>query len=172
MRTRSAWAQFGGVVALCLSFIVARSLYSARSEWEAAQAALSGRQTELAMAHLRRAASWHVPLSPYTQRAEEALRDLEVLERAQGRAEGAVMARRAREAAQHASRTLATRLGRDRNAGFSLLALLGWLTWSAAAFRFVVAGLDEEGRPRPRAYAPAGAMLIGFVLFTLGLSLA
>ncbi len=172
MRRPNGGLQMLGVVALCCSFVLARALLSARSEWNAAQSALTEQRAELALGHLRRAASWHVPLSPYTALAQEALRDLEHHERVQGREHNATWARRAQESAHHASRTLKTRLLSDPNAGFTLLALLGWLTWSAAAFRFVFVGLDREGRPVPRAYASAVAMAVGFALFTLGLALA
>lgn len=164
--------QVVGVVALCLSFLFARALYSARSEWEAAEIALAEKRTLDAVIHLRRAASWDAPLSPYTARAQEALSDIARLERKFGREQHALWAERAQKDAAHAARTWRKSLPRDPHAGFVGLALFGWLAWTAAAFALVLHGLDKEGRIQAQALRPILAMAAGLLCFTLGLAFA
>lgn len=57
--------------------------------------------------------------------------------------------------------------------GWSLLALLGWLAWTGAAFAFAQLALDEEDRVRGKPARLWGTVIVvGFGLFVIGLSLA
>lgn len=59
------------------------------------------------------------------------------------------------------------------SAFFAFVAVFGWLTWVGSAFAFFRHGIDEEDRLRkPIARRWAGAIGLGFALFTLGLALA
>jgi hypothetical protein len=157
-----------GWAALLLALLVARVLYSARAEWRAAHVALEEGRSAAAVIHLRRAASWHVPLSPYRERAFEALEVLAQDEQSTVQSS----AERARSAALASSRTALSPALRDPNPWLGFVALSGWLLWSGAAFAFVTRGLDAESRPTPRAWRMLACMAAGFALFALGLAFA
>ncbi|MFT3922451.1 MAG: hypothetical protein QM778_07955 [Myxococcales bacterium] len=167
------WSWQGlAVLALLLSVIVARSLLSARAEWEGGQRALAEGKASLAITFFRRSASWHVPLSPYTGRSLEMLEHLSRREAQRGRNEAARVALRGQTSAQNASRGFGSPLAGDPSPLFSLLALGGWLCWSLASFALVTRGLDGSGQVTPLAARCVLVIVVGMVVFALGLALA
>jgi hypothetical protein len=158
------WLAWG---ALLLAALLGRTLWSAREEWQAAQAALASGDDVAAVMHLRRTAIWHTPLSPYTERALAALSRLGAKDGAKtGR-----MAEQAKVAADHATRSV-TAVAGDPSPFFALLALLGWLAWSGSALYLVASGLDAQSFPGPLAPRALAVLVAGFMLFVLGLALA
>jgi hypothetical protein len=159
--------------ALFVAVISGRVLWSARSEWQSAQAALAKHDTAAAVMHLRRTASWHVPLSPYTPRALTALKELgQRLETARG-AGAARMTERAARAAKSAARSPWLSPDRaDPDPAMTFLALCGWFVWVGSALALVTRGMDAEGRPTAGALRFLVALSLGFGVFVLGLALA
>jgi hypothetical protein len=166
---QARWLRIVGCVALFVALVLARALYSARTEWQAAQRALEHDRAAVAVLHLRRAASWHVPGSPYTPRALQALADLERRELARGRSQGAQQAQRARLSAQHSARPVWRALPMDPSPFWSLAALGGWLGFCAASLALVLRGLDAEGQLTPYALPALLALVGSFVLLAVGL---
>jgi hypothetical protein len=156
-----AWAT------LILAALMGRTLWSARQEWQAAQAALASGDEAAAVMHLRRTAAWHAPLSPYTERALNALSRLGE----EAGAEAARVAEQAQIAAEHAGRSMSAVAG-DPSPFFALLALLGWFAWSAGALYLVTSGIDAQSFPGPTAPRALALLIAGFALFVLGLALA
>ncbi len=161
-----------GLVLLLLALIVARALWSARAEWEGGQRALQEGRTSLAITYFRRSASWHVPWSPYTTRSLAMLAHLSTREEAKGRNEAARLATLSQTSARNAARTLVGGLPEDPKPGFTLLALFGWLGWSAAALLWVTRGLGADGRINASAPRYVLGIVLGMGLFALGLSWA
>jgi hypothetical protein len=160
------------VVVLVFAVIMARALWSARGEWESGQRALADGRASLAITYFRRSASWHVPLSPYTERALGMLEHLAQREGSKGRSEAARVATLAQRSAKNAARTLAGSLPTDPNPWFSLLALGGWIGWSGAALSWVTRGLGPDGQFNAHAPRYVAAIVLGMVLFAVGLALA
>jgi hypothetical protein len=154
--------------ALLMAALMGRTLWSARQEWKAAQAALTSNDQAAAIMHLRRTAAWHAPLSPYTERAMNAISQLS--ENAAS-PDTARLAEQAQKSAEHATRSVNAVEG-DPSPFFSLLALLGWLVWSGSALFLVTSGLDARSFPGPSAPRALAVLLAGFALFVLGLALA
>jgi len=164
--------QGSALLGLFFALVVARCLFSARAEWEAGQRALEGGEVSLAIPCFRRSASWHVPLSPYTQRSLEMLGQLSAREDARGRGEAARLATLAQTSAEHAARNLTRPLPSDPSPLFSVIAVLGWLVWSAASLLLVTRGLDQEGQLTRLAAVAISAIVAGMGLFALGLAMA
>ncbi len=171
-RFRSQFCQIFVIAALALAVIAARSLLSARTEWESGQRALKEGRASLAIAHFRRSAGWYVPLSPYTARALEMLDFLAEREAGKGNHELARLATRSKTSARHSARNVTSSLPSDPEPFFSVLALLGWLTWSLAALLLVTRGLDADSRINERASRAMVAIVMGMAVFALGLALA
>ena len=57
--------------------------------------------------------------------------------------------------------------------GWTLVLLLGWLTWTIAAFAFAQLAIDEEDRIRAAPARVLGTLVVvGFGLFVIGMALA
>jgi hypothetical protein len=96
--TRRLLVALGMIVALG-GVVVARVLVAGRSELELGRKAAEARDDEAALRHLRRAARWYLPGSPYPERAMEALDVLAETAQARGDLR---LARRAHEAVRGA----------------------------------------------------------------------
>ena len=160
------------LLSLLLALIVARALWSARSEWEGGQRALAQGRASLAITYFRRSASWHVPWSPYTARSLEMLAHLSAREGAKGRHEASRLAKLSQASARNTARTLIDGLPEDPQPGYTLLALFGWLGWSAAALLWVLRGIGPDGRMNADAPRYMVGIVVGMGLFALGLALA
>lgn len=87
------------------TLITARVVISARAEWLEAEQLLAAEDHEGAIVHLRRAARWYAPLSPYHVRALERLRALGQASERAGESERALSAYRALRGAILATRS-------------------------------------------------------------------
>jgi hypothetical protein len=88
-----------------LLLVSVRVVWSARSELRQAEGLLASADREAAILHLRRAARWYAPLSPYHVRALELLWKLAQEAERSGDAEGALSAYRAVRGAILATRS-------------------------------------------------------------------
>ena len=199
-------AEIAAVVLFCLAMIVIRVVWSARSEYHAADDALARNDTAEAIVHLRRAARWYAPGNPYVARSLDGLTEIA------NRAENAGDTKTARAAweairtailatrglytpyadrLEPANRHIASLLARDdtgANAewhyallarddqplvGWTVLALLGFCSWVAGAFGFILRGVDREDHLRPRAALWSALVIVaGYAAFLIGLSRA
>ncbi|MGF1469218.1 MAG: hypothetical protein ACFCGT_24090, partial [Sandaracinaceae bacterium] len=153
-----------------------------------------------AVLHYRRAARWYAPGSPYDRIALERLRALALAAEAQDDREEALATWRAVRGAIRSARGLSTPHARrlreaDQRiealtAGsgpasptgplperprllWTLVLLLGGVTWTAGAFAFVRRALDDQDRLLPdRARRWGTVILVGLGRFALGLALA
>jgi hypothetical protein len=96
-----------GFVALaCLTLLIsARVVISARAELAEGERLLCAHERDAAIVHLRRAARWYAPFSPYHVRALEQLREIGREAEAAGEAERALLAFRALRGAILATRS-------------------------------------------------------------------
>jgi hypothetical protein len=170
-----------GTLAIVLSLTVARVLWGAASEHEAARKAEAGGQTAEAIVHHRRALGWYVPLSPYTARSLAALERIASEARTRGDQATARLAERAIQGGLHSARSTfqpeasalsasESRLAPDAerapdpSVAMSLIAVLAWLGFVASAVALIL------GRGTP--WRASVAMSLAFVAFCLGLWLA
>jgi hypothetical protein len=78
-----------------------------------------------------------------------------------------------RAAARRAAVVRALRAPPPPSVGWSVLAVLGWLAWTAAAFAFARYAIDEEDRVLAKPARLWGTMVVlGFGLFVIGMALA
>ena len=98
-----------GLCVACVTAIVVRAVVTARAELDTAVTRERSGDTVQAIEHYRRAMRWSVPLSPFSDRAEVALRELAVELEAEGRIEEALLAWRSLVGSAAATRTLYAR---------------------------------------------------------------
>jgi hypothetical protein len=102
-RRLALWA---ALAACALALVAVRVVLSARAELAQAEQALSNHDEDAAIVHLRRAARWYAPGSPYHVRALEQLAQLGRAAEQRGDVQGALSAYRSLRGAIMAARSL------------------------------------------------------------------
>ena len=210
-----AFFRYLAVAGIILAALVARVVTSSARELAAGEALRASGDLPAAVVHLRRAARFYAPGSPYHVAALTQLADIAADAERQGEVELALSAYRAVRGAILSARSfyipererLAAANGRiadlmaalppppmdadksreqlrkehlalleqnrDPHLLWTLVLLLGFVAWVGGAFVFSVRAIDEEDRwVAPQAYRWGAVILVGLLLFVLGLSQA